>query len=189
MMARARAAVPAGRFPASPPSRVASKTLMALGGAACCLTAFFVGLVPLEAQTPAPAAPASAPPAAPAPAAKPAAPRSVLDGVYTKEQAARGQKAYNSLCARCHGDSLLGGEEATPLVGQEFMTNWTAKSVGALLEYTRKEMPSDGPGKLTRQQSADATAYVFSVNGFPAGGTELSAEPEASNPILIQPKK
>ena len=32
-----------------------------------------------------------------------AAPRSVLDGVYSPDQAARGQKIYNSQCARCHG--------------------------------------------------------------------------------------
>lgn len=154
-----------------------------------------LGIAPLVAQpsTAPTAAPASTPPPAPAAEAtsptKAAAPRSVWDGVYTKEQAARGLKAYNSLCARCHGDNLLGGEEATPLVGAEFMKNWAAKSVGALLEYTRKEMPSDGPGKLSRQQCADTTAYVFSVNGFPAGSTELPTDPEAARPILIQPKK
>ena len=168
---------------------MASKTLMAIGGAACFLPALFIGLVPLGAQTPAPAAPAAVPAEASPPAAKAAAPRSVLDGVFSKEQLARGQKAYNSLCARCHGDNLLGGEEATPLVGQDFLKNWTAKSVGALLEYTRKEMPSDGPGKLSRQQCADATAYVLSANGCPAGDAELPADPEAASQILIQPKK
>jgi mono/diheme cytochrome c family protein len=188
MMVRHRSPVPAGRISSPSPRRAA---VLAAGGAAGLLAALLLGLARLEAQTPPPAAPAAAaaPAAEAAPAAKAAAPRSVWDGVYTKEQAARGQKAYNSLCARCHGDSMLGGEEATPLVGQEFMKNWAAKSVGALLDYTRKEMPSDGPGKLSRQQCADTTAYIFSVNGFPAGAAELPADPEAAGQILIQPKK
>jgi mono/diheme cytochrome c family protein len=168
---------------------MASKRLLAVSGAAGLLSALFIGFVSLNAQTPASSVPAPASAPAPAPAAKPAVPRSVWDGVFSKEQLTRGQKAYNSLCARCHGDNLLGGEEATPLVGAEFLKNWTAKSVGALLEYTRKEMPSDGPGKLTRQQCADATAYVLSANGFPAGDAELPADPEAASQIFIQPKK
>lgn len=172
-----------------------SRTKLLAASATGLVAALVLGLAPLEAQPPAAptAAPASTLPPAPsaeaAPATKVVEPRSVWDGIYTKEQAARGQKAYNSLCARCHGDNLLGGEEATPLVGAEFMKNWAAKSVGALLEYTRKEMPSDGPGKLSRQQCADTTAYVFSVNGFPVGSTELPTDPEAARPILIQPKK
>src|ERR1039458_10596307 len=39
-----------------------------------------------------------------------ALPRSVWDGVYTKEQAQRGQTVYGRDCARCHSDNLGGGE-------------------------------------------------------------------------------
>ena len=33
--------------------------------------------------------------------------RSVWNGVYSKEQAGRGQKAYNSQCARCLGEAAF----------------------------------------------------------------------------------
>jgi mono/diheme cytochrome c family protein len=177
---------------------VASKRLLTLGGSAGLLVACFFSLAPLGAQTPAPATPAPTPtPAAPAsaptantpPAPKAAATRSVWDGVYSKEQLGRGQKAYNSLCARCHGDNLLGGEEATPLVGKEFLDEWKGKSVGSLIEETRKKMPSDGPGKLTRQQCTDVTAFLLSANGFPTGGADLPTDLEVTNQILINDKK
>ena len=32
--------------------------------------------------------------------------RSVWDGVYTKEQAHRGQTVYGQECAKCHGENL-----------------------------------------------------------------------------------
>src|SRR5262245_6698266 len=122
-----------------------------------------------------------------APATAPS--RTVWDGVYTKEQADRGKKAYASLCTRCHGDALLGNDDAPALVDKKFLDKWYTKSVGELVEYTRKEMPSDGPGKLTRKQCTDITAYLLSANEFPAGKDELAAELDALNAILIQPKK
>ena len=36
------------------------------------------------------------------------APRTVWDGVYTREQAQRGEKLYEQECGRCHGDDLTG---------------------------------------------------------------------------------
>jgi mono/diheme cytochrome c family protein len=113
----------------------------------------------------------------------------VWDGVYSSAQAARGQKAYDSLCSRCHGEKLMGNDDAPQLVDQKFLDRWEGKSAGALVEYTRKEMPSDGPGKLTRKQCTDMTAYLLSVNGFPAGQSELLPDLDALNGILIQAKK
>jgi len=48
-----------------------------------------------------------------------AASRSVWDGVYTEEQAKRGEPIYKKECAACHGDMLTGGESAPPLTGGE----------------------------------------------------------------------
>jgi mono/diheme cytochrome c family protein len=117
-----------------------------------------------------------------------AASRSVWDGVYSKEQAGRGQKGYNSLCARCHGEALLGGENSPPLVDQDFLEKWNGKSVGNLVDLTSKTMPSDGPGKLSRRQCADIIAHLLSANGFPAGEKDLESDAAVLNEILIQPK-
>ncbi len=120
---------------------------------------------------------------------KPAATRAAKDGVFSADQLARGKKAYNASCARCHGDTLLGNDDATPLVGEAFMGKWSKESVGKLVEYTRKEMPSDGPGKLTRKECTDITTYVLSANGFPTGKAELAPDLDNLNGILIQSPK
>jgi len=141
---------------------------------------------PAPSSAPATSAPASAPAtsAATAPAA-----RSVWDGVYTADQLDRGKKAYNSSCARCHGDSLLGNDDAPALVGKDFLTKWSGKSVGEVVQLTYKTMPSDGPGKLSRKQSADMVAYILNSNDFPVGKTELPPDADTLNTILIQAKK
>ncbi|HWA10603.1 MAG TPA: cytochrome c [Opitutaceae bacterium] len=120
----------------------------------------------------------------------PAAPtRSVWSGVYSAEQAARGLKGYNAQCARCHGETLGGGEDSPALVDQDFLGDWNGKSVGSLVEYTRKKMPSDGPGKLSRQLCTDIVAYLLSANGFPAGSAGLEPDVDVLNRISIEPKK
>jgi mono/diheme cytochrome c family protein len=118
-----------------------------------------------------------------------AAARTVWDGVYSKQQSGRGQTAYNSRCARCHGDALLGGENSPALVEQDFLEKWNGKTVGSLVELIRTTMPSDGPGRLSRRQCTDIAAYLLSANNFPAGDSELAADPDAQNDILFQAKK
>jgi mono/diheme cytochrome c family protein len=115
--------------------------------------------------------------------------RTVWDGVYSSEQAARGQKVYNASCARCHADNLMGNDDAPQLIDKEFLSKWNGKPVGSLVELTRKTMPSDGPGKLTRKVCTDITAYLLSANDFPAGQSDLAPDPDVLNGILIQSKK
>src|SRR2546425_4608197 len=55
--------------------------------------------------------------------------RSVLDGVYTDEQAKRGETTYSTSCASCHGPALAGTEMAPPLTGKSFLDNWTDTTV------------------------------------------------------------
>ena len=122
-------------------------------------------------------------------AASTAAARSVWDGVYTKDQARRGQSVYQQECAKCHGQNLAGGEAAPPLAGADFLKNWKGKSAGALYELTRKTMPSDDPGNLSTRQYADLVAYIFGANEFPAGETELDRDVAALNDIRIEEKR
>ena len=114
--------------------------------------------------------------------------RSVWDGVYASEQAARGSALYQSVCASCHGTALTGGESAPPLAGGDFLADWNGLTVGDLFERIRVSMPADRPGKLTREQDADILAYMLSMNQFPAGKAELDHQTEALKQIRIEPK-
>ena len=98
---------------------------------------------------------------------------SASSGVYTADQAKRGQAVYADACSKCHLDDLTGGT-SPPLVGNEFLSSWKDKTVGALFEEVRMTMPLDNPGGLMPAQYADVLAYVLSVNKFPAGEKELA---------------
>jgi quinoprotein glucose dehydrogenase len=117
-----------------------------------------------------------------------APPRSAGDGVYSRDQADRGKTQYLEHCARCHGENLLGGEESPALVDGDFLAKWHGKTVGELVERTRKTMPTDGPGVLSRRQCVDIVAYLLSANEYPAGETELDSDLAALNEIRIDPK-
>ncbi|MCU1338308.1 MAG: cytochrome c, class [Bryobacterales bacterium] len=115
--------------------------------------------------------------------------RSVWDGVYTSEQAARGASLYAKDCASCHGTALTGGESAPPLTGGEFFSNWNGLTVGDLFERIRISMPADRPGRLTREQDADILAFMLSVSQFPPGKTELARQTEALKQIRFDSTK
>lgn len=115
--------------------------------------------------------------------------RTVWDGVYSKDQADRGKKIYEAQCARCHGEALLGGDDSPPLVDSHFLDQWSGKSIGSLVEFTRTTMPSDGPGKLSQKECTDIIAYLLSANNFPAGQAELAADSSVQSEIFIQVKK
>ena len=115
--------------------------------------------------------------------------RSVWDGVYTEAQAKRGEAIYRQSCASCHGVTLEGIETAGPLVGARFTANWNGVTVGDMAERVRVSMPHDRPGTLTRQQTADVLAYVFSVNRLPAGKVELARQTELLKQIRFEATK
>jgi mono/diheme cytochrome c family protein len=118
-----------------------------------------------------------------------AASRSVWDGVYSTQQAARGKTGYLEECARCHGENLAGGETAPALVGKDFLKRWNGKTLGDLLETVIRTMPSDDPGNLSRRQYADVTAYVLNANDFPAGAKDLDSTPATLKDIGIEEKR
>ena len=101
--------------------------------------------------------------------------RTVWDGVYTSDQARRGAEVYERACAECHGADLGGGDMAPGLVGVEFVYNWHGFSARDLFERLRVSMPPDRPGRVSRQEKADILAFIFEVNGMPAGDAELAA--------------
>jgi mono/diheme cytochrome c family protein len=112
----------------------------------------------------------------------------IWDGIYTEEQARRGQALYGPRCAYCHGDALTDGNQGPPLAGDAFLTTWKGNPLSALFTKTSAMMPSDDPGSLTNEQCADLLAYMLSVNKAPAGKTEIKGDPEALKQIRIEVK-
>ncbi|HEY6307161.1 MAG TPA: c-type cytochrome [Candidatus Angelobacter sp.] len=129
--------------------------------------------------------------APPAPSAPPgsAGPRSVWDGVYTEEQAKRGDPLYHSKCASCHGDKMTGGESAPPLAGGQFLSNWNGLTLDVLFERIRVTMPSDNPSRVGRPPKADILAYILSMNRFPPGETDLQYKTELLKGITFEANK
>jgi cytochrome c len=116
-------------------------------------------------------------------------PHSVLDGVYTPEQAKRGDQLYHRKCASCHGNSMTGGESAPPLTGGQFLSNWNGLTLDVLFERIRLTMPVDNPAGVSRLSKADILAYILSCNRFPPGNSELQQKTELLKEILIETNK
>jgi quinoprotein glucose dehydrogenase len=114
--------------------------------------------------------------------------KSVSDGVYTKEQAGRGQAKYAQVCSNCHQSDLSGSDQAPGLAGGDFLDRWDGQSVGDLADRIRTSMPLDDVGSLNVQLSADLTAYLLEANSFPPGETELPADRSAMKAIAIKRK-
>lgn len=123
-----------------------------------------------QAPAPAPApAPEPTPPAAAEPAAAAEAERepSALDGIYTLEQAERGEEVFQQVCSECH--------DTEDWTERGFLQRWNEQSVYQFFYQIHNTMPYGAPGSLTRQQYADIVAYIFHLNDLPAGPEELGA--------------
>jgi S-disulfanyl-L-cysteine oxidoreductase SoxD len=113
----------------------------------------------------------------------------VWDSVYSVAQAARGESAYVKGCARCHGASLGGVDQSPPLAGSGFLGNWNGLPLSDLQDRIRTTMPPDSLGLYDRPFVTDVIAYVLKANGFPAGASDLSPEPERLKTITVQSAK
>jgi S-disulfanyl-L-cysteine oxidoreductase SoxD len=109
--------------------------------------------------------------------------RSVLQGVYTAAQSDRGRSVYQQSCGQCHGETL--GGDIGPTLSGPFWSIWEGRSAAELYKSIRTTMPADAPESLKPQEYADVIAFMFSVNKFPAGENEMSADPAALEAIRI----
>jgi mono/diheme cytochrome c family protein len=101
--------------------------------------------------------------------------RTLKDGVFTADQAARGRIVYDRRCAECHMPDLAGHEYAGALAGYGFQLKWQDATLGELLGRIRS-MPLGRPRSLTDQEYMDILAYVLQKNTYPEGASELAAD-------------
>jgi mono/diheme cytochrome c family protein len=120
--------------------------------------------------------------------------RTIWDGVYTEDQAERGNEVYRSSCGTCHGTRLNGVPDdqdmspAPPLARANFLRNWDQRSLGSVFAYSHSTMPLSNPGFLTQEQYADIVALMLSTTGAPAGDEELPPDHVALGHIIITPQ-
>ena len=104
-------------------------------------------------------------------------PRFASEGVYTAQQADRGEREFGRSCEHCHGKDLEGdgGREVPALAGDAFLGKWRGRPVKELYELLRQSMPADNRGKLGARSYTELVAFLLKTNGFPDGTTDLPA--------------
>ncbi len=103
---------------------------------------------------------------------------STIVAIYTDDQAERGALVYEKSCGICH--------QPEQFKGAVFMDAWGGQPVDALYTLIRTTMPYDNPGRLSRRQYAEILAYIFKLNGMPAGETKLPSNIRKLKKITIE---
>ena len=106
-------------------------------------------------------------------------------GIYTADQAHRGEALYKAQCTSCHGDALDGTGPYPPLTGNDFLSKYEGQPALNVYDMIQKLMPATAPGSLTRPQAADLLAYILSYNKFPAGKTELPSDEDSLKKLTV----
>jgi mono/diheme cytochrome c family protein len=115
--------------------------------------------------------------------------RTIWDGVFSDQQAARGQRGYAQSCATCHADDLLGAGNAPPLVGESFLDRFNRATADDVVLSVRQTMPQDAPDSLGVEAYVDIVTYLFKANGSPAGTGELPPDRATLKQVLVTARK
>ena len=97
----------------------------------------------------------------------------VAAGVFTDEQAERGNGVFSRVCVECH--------TRKDMAGADFRLNWNGRTVFDLFDRIRTTMPESAPGSMTREEYADVTAYFLKLNGLPTGSIPLQSDSTLKN--------
>jgi mono/diheme cytochrome c family protein len=104
-------------------------------------------------------------------------PISTRTGVFTAEQALRGQDLFAVVCGECHQpEDFLEG----------FLEGWAGQTADVLFKEIRATMPEDSPGSLRSSEYAAVIAYLFQLNGLQVGEEKLSGSTRRLKEILIE---
>jgi mono/diheme cytochrome c family protein len=104
--------------------------------------------------------------------------KSVKAGVYTAEQATRGETVFKGQCASCHAPNRFTDEL--------FYVSFAGKPLLELFQVITDSMPEDNPGSLKPQEYADVITYMLKLNKFPAGEVELPPTKEVLGTIMME---
>ena len=108
-----------------------------------------------------------------------AEPRTVNDGVFTKEQAKVGEQLYAEHCLLCHDKKYF----------RPVLKRWDSQPLGIIFTVMSTSMPETNPGFLYEKEYVDILAYILSLSRYAPGDTELDHENGALNEITVAPRQ
>jgi len=108
-----------------------------------------------------------------------AEPRTVNDGVFTKEQAKVGEQLYAEHCLLCHDKKYF----------RPVLKRWDSQPLGIIFTVMSTSMPETNPGFLYEKEYVDILAYILSLSRYAPGDTELDYENGALNEITVAPRQ
>lgn len=105
-----------------------------------------------------------------------AGPRTINEGVYTKEQAKVGEVLYTQHCILCHDKKYF----------RPVLKRWEGQAINVLFSVMSTSMPENNPGFLSEQEYVDILAYVLSLSRYAAGGSELEYKDGALDDLMVE---
>ena len=117
--------------------------------------------------------------AASLPAAGIADPRTVNDGVFTRDQAERGEALYAEHCLLCHDKKYF----------RPVLERWQGQPLGIMYTVMLTSMPESNPGFLNQQEYVDILAYILSLSRYQPGKTELDFRDGALDELMVAPRQ
>ena len=111
-------------------------------------------------------------------AQSPATKQTTLTGVYSAEQASRGEQVYAGMCKSCHTTASH--------TGVAFQKSWDGHALSELYGYISTKMPKNEPGSLAPEEYADVLAYLLKLNQMPVGPIELPPDTTVLGTIRIE---
>ena len=113
---------------------------------------------------------------------------SLNNGMYSEDQALRGEAGYRARCSSCHAADLRGNSNSPGLRGIGFLFVWEGRTLGELFQTIRTSMPTESPGSLSEREYLDILAFLLEQNGYPVGAAELAnASGELDTVVIIAP--
>ena len=107
-------------------------------------------------------------------------PGAKVDGWYTMEQAANGEKLYQAHCVACHGAQLEGGAGPS-LKGASWHQMYGGAKLLTVWGEIKGPMEQYAGATFSTQQSLDILAYLLKENGLPSGNKPLADTRELSD--------
>jgi len=106
-------------------------------------------------------------------------PRTINDGVYTKDQAKVGEVLYTQHCILCHDKKYF----------RPVLKRWEGQAINVLFTVMSTSMPESNPGFLSEKEYVDILAYVLSLSRYAAGDSELDYKDGALNDLTVEARK